>query len=184
MNSLHSSIRLSRLVAACALALTTTANALALDLVQTPLFIPTPLNPNLVVTLDDSGSMAWAYVPDGISSLLNTRRFKSAAFNPIYFNPDTTYLPAVDASGSARASCSDATSAAACMKTTYINGFDSSKGTRNLATDYRPTSSYTPSSTSQSFGDNPTTDFPGNEKNGVAAYFYKYSGATCDLTRL
>lgn len=182
MKPKHSSTRLSRLAAACALALTTTANALALDLVQTPLFIPTPLNPNLVVTLDDSGSMAWAYVPDGISGLLNTRRFKSAAFNPIYFNPDTIYLPAVDASGSPLAPCSDPTSATSCMKTTYINGFDSSKGTRNLATDYRPTFSYTPSSTTQSFGNNPTADFPGNETNGVAAYFYKYSGAPCDRT--
>lgn len=179
MNSPKSCIQLRQFAAAFSLALTTATNALALDLVQTPLFIPTPLNPNLVVTLDDSGSMAWAYVPDDISTLSATGRFKSAAFNPIYFNPGTTYLPAVDASGSPRVSCSDSTSPTSCMKTTYINGFDSSKGTRNLATDYRPTSSYTPSSTSQSFGDNPTADFPGKEKTGVAAYYYTYNGGTC-----
>lgn len=182
MNLPKSCIQLRQFAAAFSLALTTATNALALDLVQTPLFIPTPLNPNLVVTLDDSGSMAWAYVPDGISSLSATRRFKSAEFNPIYFNPKATYLPALDASGSPRASCSDPTTPASCMKTTYINGFDSTRGARNLATDYRPTSSYTPSLTTQSYGDNPTADFPGNEANGVAAYFYEYNGAPCDVT--
>jgi len=57
-------------------------SAHALDLAQTPLFIPTPLDPNLVVTLDDSGSMAWAYVPDNISGGSSTRRFKVFRVQP------------------------------------------------------------------------------------------------------
>ncbi len=179
MNSPHPSLRWIRFVAAFSLALSTATSALALDLVQTPLFIPTPLNPNLVVTLDDSGSMARAYVPDAIDSISEYRRFKSAAFNPVYFNPETTYLPAVDVNGSPRASCSNATSPLSCMETTYINGFNASRGTRKLATDYRPTSSYTPSSISQSFARNPAADFPGNETKGVAAYYYTYNGGTC-----
>lgn len=154
-------------------------SAHALDLAQTPLFIPTPLDPNLVVTLDDSGSMAWAYVPDNISGGSSTRRFKSSAFNPLYYNPLIDYLRAVNASGNALPPCSNASTPTTCMQTTYINGFNTSKGTINLLDRYFPTVSYTPSSTSQTTAINIADDFADDPDrgDGVAAYYYQYSDA-------
>jgi type IV pilus assembly protein PilY1 len=58
-----------------------------------PLFITVSVAPNIVLTLDDSGSMARSFVPDicGASgndcSALNGRYAKSAYGNPLYYNP-------------------------------------------------------------------------------------------------
>jgi type IV pilus assembly protein PilY1 len=129
------------------------AQAQTLNISNNPPFLPTPLAPNIVITLDDSGSMAWAYVPDSLASFPNTRRFKSAAFNPIYYNPDVAYPPPlfIDAAGNQTQFTTSFTNAP-------INGFAdggtgraSTRGSVNLATGYRPTSSYNPSATSQTF---------------------------------
>ncbi|MFV3335099.1 pilus assembly protein [Pseudomonas sp. NY15437] len=56
---------------------------------QAPLFLVEGVSPNLIVTLDDSGSMTSAYTPDGMSSYTIANR--STAYNPMYYNPDITY---------------------------------------------------------------------------------------------
>lgn len=56
---------------------------------QAPLFLVEGVAPNLIVTLDDSGSMTSAYTPDGMSSYTIANR--SAAYNPMYYNPAITY---------------------------------------------------------------------------------------------
>ncbi|MCS6922196.1 MAG: hypothetical protein NZM07_09845, partial [Elioraea sp.] len=61
------------------------------SLAQVPQFLPSPLAPNLVITLDDSGSMQWAYMPDAMCSEGSTRRAKSAAYNPLYYDPTIRY---------------------------------------------------------------------------------------------
>lgn len=120
----------------------------AFTISNTPPFLPTPLAPNIAVTLDDSGSMAWAYVPDGLQTYAGTRRFKSSTFNPLYYNPDTVYPPPLDANGNPLTTSFDGA---------LINGFandttgPSSRGSVNLSTGYRPTREYNPSSTSQTF---------------------------------
>ncbi|MFN3593213.1 MAG: hypothetical protein ACK4TK_00830, partial [Thiobacillaceae bacterium] len=48
---------------ACLLATSTAAQTIS----QVPIYLPTPLAPNIVLTFDDSGSMAWAAVPDSIA---------------------------------------------------------------------------------------------------------------------
>lgn len=122
--------------------------AAAFTISNTPPFLPTPLPPNIVVTLDDSGSMAWAYVPDDLYSYASTRRFKSSKFNPLYYDPDTVYPPPVDAAGVALSTSFDSA---------WINGFADgnagrpNNGTVNLATGYRPTLEYNPSATTQTF---------------------------------
>lgn len=94
--------------------------------------------PNLMYIFDDSGSMEWDYMPDYVSRPLPgtgvpgvTARYekcKSTAtdgnfsnqclygdppymasdFNSIYYNPETTYTPAVNADGSSRPSMTSA----------------------------------------------------------------------------
>ena len=96
---------LGALLAASLLLHSVVALATPLSVSNTPLFITTAtLSPNIVLTLDDSGSMAWGYVPDNIgdnqpqtsrngSTLDATNRFKSSYFNGMYYNPSINYTP-------------------------------------------------------------------------------------------
>lgn len=58
---------------------------------QTPLSLTEGVPPNILVTLDDSGSMAWGYVPDSISGNHSRRAGRSSIYNPMYYNPDIIY---------------------------------------------------------------------------------------------
>src|SRR5882762_9620783 len=118
------------------------SGAQATTLAQTPPFLPTPLAPNIVLTLDDSGSMRWAYAPEDmcdierVSSTYGARRTKSADFNSLYYDPKVRYDPAVNATGTALTTSFTAA---------YINGFYQSHGTIDLSTNYRATWAYDPS---------------------------------------
>jgi type IV pilus assembly protein PilY1 len=62
------------------------------DIEHVPLFLSNQVDPNLILTLDDSGSMRRAYVPElcGDSSdcaALDNRWTKSAQGNGLYYNP-------------------------------------------------------------------------------------------------
>lgn len=159
--------------------------AAPLNLSQTPMFLQSPQLPNLIVTLDDSGSMTWAYVPDAYGTDMKTntsnspKRIFSADYNAMYYNPRTTYSPPLMADGSAYS-----TSFTAAWK----NGFDTSQGSVNLKTGYRPTKDFNPNGSSQTFANHPsdsgigTTTLTGNAK----AYYYTLdtsnSGCTSPYT--
>ncbi|TCS72714.1 type IV pilus assembly protein PilY1 [Sulfuritortus calidifontis] len=151
------------------------AQALSVTLSDNPLFIPTPLAPNIILTLDDSGSMRWGYAPDSIGDTAaerDTRRFKSATFNPMYYNPQVSYDPGVNADGTTRS-----TSFTAAKR----NGFYdyATNNTVNLSTSYRPVYDYDPSTNDNDYAENPSADFPGQENSGVAAYYYRFK-TTCN----
>jgi type IV pilus assembly protein PilY1 len=149
------------------------AQATLLDPAQSPLILSESVAPNLIFTLDDSGSMVWAYTPDNIANLSDKRRVKSAAFNPMYYNPAITYeLPVKYEADGARSTTQYSTSFTAA----YYNGFVPTRGSVNLATDYRATWAYSPNTTpkttnidldgdygdhntSNSYAANPTADF-------------------------
>ena len=114
--------------------------AAPLDLSDTPLFLTVNIPPNLILTLDDSGSMSRAFTPDlcgnpnGIcddnpDSSLDHRYVKSSHYNPIYYDPTKTYNPPLDADGNPLITS---------FTSAYINGFDAAYGTVNLSTNYRP----------------------------------------------
>jgi len=93
-----------------ALALTASLAALTMEShsqpSQQPLLVNTSgARPNLMVTLDNSGSMAFPYA-DGYSMHDNGEKGtdvfaaqRSAEFNSLYYNPRITYRPRVDAQG-------------------------------------------------------------------------------------
>jgi type IV pilus assembly protein PilY1 len=54
--------------------------------------------PNLMFILDNSGSMGWTYTPDWANSSNNTL-FKNASYNTQFYNPNISYQPAVDYTG-------------------------------------------------------------------------------------
>lgn len=164
-----------------------------LNLSPVPAFLPTPLAPNIVLTLDDSGSMRSAFVPDNLcnnnsgNTNANSRRFKSSAFNALYYNPNIRYEPAKTDTGAYVPGAAVNTFTAA-----LFNGFDASRGTLNLATSYLPTLSYNPALASgptqatdcggigggsHMYSENPAADFSGDETDGVAAYYYNYDPA-------
>lgn len=147
------------------LAMQTAGHAAPLTLATKPLFISTSVAPNLVVALDDSGSMAWSYVPDSLAGTAGTRRFLSAYYNPQTYNPEILYQLPVKADGSTYTTS---------FTTAYLNGFDTTRGNINLSTSYRPITGYTPDETTQSYANNPndfgTTSTARTRAN--PAYYY------------
>jgi hypothetical protein len=61
---------------------------------QLPALTPAPPT-NIVMTVDDSGSMQWAYVPDSMGGNTGTRRFNAGSFNALAYNPNIVYPPPV-----------------------------------------------------------------------------------------
>jgi type IV pilus assembly protein PilY1 len=116
------------------------ANA-ALSLSNTPLFLTVTMPPNITLTLDDSGSMSRAWVPEicpGTGdirdcSVLDHRYAKSSAYNQLYYNPNVKYPLPKKANGT------DWTTS---FTAAYRNGFDTGfSSTQDLRTGYRPSAS-------------------------------------------
>lgn len=106
---------------------------------QSPLSLTIGVPPNIILTLDESGSMSWGYVPDSVeSSVISgtsiTRLYAANAFNSMYYTPNTKYVipPFFDASGNEVQLSTRFTAAP-------INGFRPGDGTLNLSDYYRPT---------------------------------------------
>ncbi|WP_415845607.1 pilus assembly protein [Stutzerimonas zhaodongensis] len=140
------------------------ASAAALSISQKPLMLTETVPPNMALTLDDSGSMRWAFAPDAINGIHATRRAKSSDFNPLYFNPSIEYdAPIVFNTSGAEQKLSTNFDAA------LLNGYQSSYGSINLSNNYKFTWSYdllSPqattygySNTSNRLGENPSPDF-------------------------
>ncbi|MEG1833913.1 MAG: PilC/PilY family type IV pilus protein [Burkholderiaceae bacterium] len=198
----HAALTAAALAALAVLATALTAgNAAAFTIADTPPFLPTPMPPNIAVTLDDSGSMRWAYAPDNVcvtdSDDRNpswiSRRVKSSTFNPIYYDPNTIYTPPPQANG---------TPLSTRFERAWVNGYNTSRGSRDLSDNYKVTWSYNSANTesnmeypstsssrgcqaSEYWAQNPTADFRGDETSGVPAYYYVYDpvGTPCRASK-
>ncbi len=82
----------------------------------------TVVKPNILFTLDDSGSMDREYMPDEISGRTGTTGFKNHLCNSVYYNPAITYATPKNADGT---NFSNATFTSA-----KENGFSSGSSTR------------------------------------------------------
>ena len=131
-----------------------------LSLTQIPLATSasTVVKPNLLLVLDNSGSMDWDHMPDdasdGGSSVPFSYGFyglRSSQCNQVYYDPTFTYLPPIDA---LKADYANASFAAA-----KTDGFNSGSATINLNNAYKA---------SQSLG---------GDAVGQSAYYYVYSGS-------
>src|SRR5690606_26225913 len=76
------------------------------------------VKPNVMFILDDSGSMAWDYLPDVANFSSGTYGEKSNHCNGMYYNPKVTYTPPVKADGTSfpNSDC----------RIAWTNGFNSS----------------------------------------------------------
>lgn len=105
------------LVALCSILAGMPLAQAAVTIDQSPLILQKPIPPNLVLMLDDSGSMAWDYMPDTASGI-------NSATNGTYYNPNIKYIPPkkVDDSSYPNASFPYA----------WIDGFNTGSGSTNI----------------------------------------------------
>lgn len=70
------------------------------DLSPTPVDISVAVAPNIALTFDDSGSMAFGYMPDDATSCSSSNDpYTNSATNKIYYDPTITYKPPMDKDG-------------------------------------------------------------------------------------
>ncbi|MGO1232133.1 MAG: pilus assembly protein [Marinobacter sp.] len=118
---------------------------------QKPLAAGGGVDPNLMFMLDDSGSMRWGFMPDGLmggrylGSCNTTVNYGSDAFcslnvgsrpyllssrfNKVYYNPDIAYTPPKKSDGSSMPNAEFADA--------LLNGYDSGSASMNLSSSYR-----------------------------------------------
>lgn len=104
----------------------------SVDIANTPLYLSTNLTPNVVMTLDDSGSMAFAFIPDSLDdnkSVAHSKRYTSSVFNGLYYNPANDYPVPTRRDGVAYTTS---------FTSARFNGFNAARGTVNLSNDYIP----------------------------------------------
>lgn len=147
--------------------LCTRSNAAPYDIADQPLFLVTNVAPNIALTLDDSGSMQRAFVPDSLDT--SGVRFRSKNYNALYYDPSVSYTAPVNENGM---------SLSTSWPSAYINGFDSSRGTRNLTSNYLAITHYDPSSTSE------TSQITPAASSDLQADYYLFdaSNSNCDGT--
>lgn len=127
------------------------------DLADNPLASSssTQVKPNILFTLDDSGSMGWEYMPDDVGSHTNTVGFHNNQCNLVYYNPAITYVVPKTSTGSNVNAATPAVFTAA-----YNDGFYSYDGGSSATTDLSSSFKSHSSDTAQ------------------PAYYWTYLGAT------
>lgn len=132
------------------------AQAAVTDIANNPLATTSSINvkPNILFVLDDSGSMAWGHMPDSVTNWRSDVGYKNYLCNSIYYDPNKTYKPPLDANGN---SYSNASFTAA-----WDNGFN-------------PVKAVDLSSKFQAF--NGTTGGGWDSDVSGPAYYYEWKGA-------
>lgn len=169
----HKGLSTGILLGSLSLLLTQPGHATLLDPAQSPLILSESVAPNMIFTLDDSGSMRYARVPDAPAASSESRRVKSSHYNPLYYNPAVTYpLPIKYNADGSRASSQYTTSFA----TAYLNGFNTSKGSIDLSSEYQVTWTYDPTGDGSNFPSNAAADNPSPE------YYFNSGNFNLSLT--
>lgn len=124
---------------------------------QSPVSLTIGVPPNMLLTLDDSGSMRFAFAPDGISGTSATRRAKSSAYNPLSYNPSATYeAPTIFTTAGAEQQLTTSFTQA------WHNGFNTAVGSVDLSgANYRPTWDVPITSAPSSFSYTNSTNYSG-----------------------
>ena len=137
------------------------------DISDAPLSVGSNVAPNLILTIDDSGSMAWGYIiSDYNSDDQDLAAYRAASFNELAYDPNTVYQPPLNPDGSSHDDA-DFTSA--------IGGYyhPSSYQIRvNLSTSYRAPRDF--EIYNKYFAD--SWDCPTTICSAQAAYYYVYDG--------
>jgi len=153
----RSSLTVSLCAAAAALVMLAGNAGAQYAVSQTPALTTSPPT-NIVMMMDDSGSMQWAFVPDAYGACTGTRRFNAgvdpnhSGFNALAYDPNIAYAPPVIITGSGVQQLSTSFTAA------LIDGFNPGGGTIDLSSGYQPTAASAPGQTNQQFSPHPSQD--------------------------
>ena len=148
-----------------------TVEAAPLVLATQPLAVTTssPIKPNILFVLDNSGSMSWTHMPDKVQDFVGAYGYQSEQCNGVYYDPTITYKPPIYAD-----------------ETSYVNavftaarddGYDTSTTARNLNSEFMG-NRFEPAvanTTYSGFGSYITTPL-----GASGAVYYKYTGAVTD----
>lgn len=171
----HLSSRLRAVAFFCLSAFATAAPAALLNLGDVPLYLLTTVDANILLTFDDSGSMAWGYLPDTVSSSPGSGSHRACAsnINFLAYDPSITYVAGVDKDGISLGNAS--------FGGAWFNGFNLTTagahqgGTVVLSNAYQMTWSANSSVTTQSS----TASCGTGTTAGQAAYYYVYDTTLC-----
>ncbi len=155
-NSLASARHLFfKLALTLSLALPFPALANSVTLASSPLAnsSSTTVQPNMMFMLDDSGSMAWDYMPDDALNFNVGYGFNTNHCNGVYYNPAITYIPPVTSTGTSYPNAS--------FTAAWKDGYNTGAGTVNLNT---------------SFTGGSGTGSSGAKGYTGQAFYYTYSG--------
>lgn len=131
-----------------------------------PLYTATSIQPNVMLTLDNSGSMAWQFAPMSTAANVSRRCFTNHLYNKLYYNPSMTYLPPVMADGATRYPNASYTSA-------WRDGFNTAAGTLNLSTGFPGVGNYA----AETNGNSNTNPAISSSPVG-GAYYHQYTGSS------
>ena len=141
------------------------------DISELPVYTLLGVEPNITLSLDDSGSMTWSYMPDGIALLYGPNRAKSSTFNRIYYDPAITYEVPVNENGNSLGNTS--------FLAAWNDGYDlDDRDTSckvNLSTSYRPTWDFGDQCDGVDSWDGGS--YPEYAGNAETAYYYVYDGS-------
>lgn len=156
------------------------AHALALNLADKPLILPTPMMPNVILTVEESSAMRKALPPyvcsggckntnDDQNVINDSKRYYfSHHYNPLYYNPDYIYEVPKKPDGSSYSTSYNFAS---------LNGYDPNQGSVDLHSKYRPTYSFNPANGVEVKIKHPTIDsgdgkpFPSSTSDSQAYYY-------------
>ena len=162
----HPSALLTALLSSVALFSPLHAGAASLTISQVPLYLGGTVEPNIMFILDDSGSMAWSYMPDDRKNSDDEPEGRSSTYNSAYYNPNVKYLPPLDQDGN---SLPNAT-----FTNAWMDGYKAWRGASTIKTDlskdFRPTWYY------EGYSD----EWAHNDKRAAYYYEYRASNSGCD----
>lgn len=101
----------------------------ATPLSDAPIFSVNTVKPNIMFTLDNSGSMAWSFMPDPVVFNRGNRCYKNSIHNGVYYDPTITYAPPLTSTGSSYPNSS--------FTAAWNDGYNTGAGTTNLNTTFR-----------------------------------------------
>ncbi len=128
-------------------------------------------SPNVMVMLDDSGSMDWDYLPDNAKNFSGNYGYNSSHCNGVYYNPNITYKVPVDSTGIPLNNSAQTSFTAA-----YNDGYNTGAGTVNLNTAF-PGGSGSGSSSAPSYaGPAFYYTYTGTQTAGWQMNYYNTSG--------
>ncbi|WP_151448258.1 pilus assembly protein [Lacisediminimonas profundi] len=173
--SLHHTIRIAVLVCSM-LAMPMLARGQAsIDIASVPLQASGRAKPNLMLLLDDSDSMRWSYIGDGMFYLRHRIGFRSHLCNAQYYNPDLRYqIPFMPDGGAFPMPA---------FKSAFFDGFRDKPVVTDLSSNYRPwhDTDATPLGYDRDC-DNCAVN--GKSPAKGAAFYYRYIGSADNRTKL